>query len=125
VRSRLGSRAICKWGGRGLYYSNLHSGYITRTDVGFVPIRLSPYGRSPSPGIAPVAESIHLRAIAGSNPEGIMFKHNNNPNISTESDLRERGVQLTPTLKLTAPDAFYKFDIGNTSNTRPWQTASG
>src|SRR6266436_5534152 len=63
----------------GLYYSNLHSGYITKNQtVGFVNTPACPYGDGPS-GHCPAADQFTYGAIAGYNPEGIMLndKHPN------------------------------------------------
>src|SRR3984957_13008630 len=113
-----------QWVG-GLYYSNLHSGYITKNQtVGFVNTPACPYGDGPS-GHCPVADQFTYGAIAGSNPEGIMF-NDNNPNIlSQKAIFGEASYKLTPTLKLTTGLRFYKFDISNTSNQRGLGTASG
>jgi iron complex outermembrane recepter protein len=113
-----------QWVG-GLYYSNLHSGYITKNQtVGFVNTPACPYGDGPS-GHCPVADQFTYGAIAGSNPEGIMF-NDNNPNVlSQKAIFGEASYKLTPTLKLTTGLRFYKFDISNTSNQRGLGTASG
>ena len=113
-----------QWVG-GLYYSNLHSGYITKNQtVGFVNTPACPYGDGPS-GHCPVADQFTYGAIAGANPEGIMF-NDNNPNILTQKAIfGEASYKLTPTLKLTTGLRFYKFDISNTSNQRGLGTASG
>jgi iron complex outermembrane receptor protein len=113
-----------QWVG-GLYYSNLHSGYVTKNQtVGFVNTPACPYGDGPS-GHCPVADQFTYGAIAGSNPDGIMF-NDNNPNIlSQKAIFGEASYKLTPTLKLTTGLRFYKFDISNTSNQRGLGTASG
>jgi iron complex outermembrane recepter protein len=113
-----------QWVG-GLYYSNLHSGYVTKNQtVGFVNTPACPYGDGPS-GHCPVADQFTYGAIAGYNPEGIMF-NDNNPNIlSQKAVFGEASYKLTPTLKLTTGLRFYKFDISNTSNQRGLGTASG
>src|SRR6202790_2306615 len=110
----------------GLYYSNLHSGYITKNQtVGFVTTPACPYGAGPLGGHCPVAAQFTYGAIAGANPEGIMF-NDNNPNILKQKAVfGEASYKLTPTLKLTAGLRFYKFDISNNANQRGLGTASG
>jgi len=114
-----------QWVG-GLYYSNLHSGYITKNQtVGFVTTPACPYGAGPLGGQCPVASQFTYGAIAGYNPEGIMF-NDNNPNILKQKAIfGEASYKLTPTLKLTAGMRFYKFNISNNSNQRGLGTASG
>src|SRR5882757_2542781 len=113
-----------QWVG-GLYYSNLHSGYITKNQtVGFVNTPACPYGDGPS-GHCPAADQFTYGAIAGYNPQGIMF-NDNNPNILKQKAIfGEASYKLTPTLKLTAGLRFYKFNISNNANQRGLGTASG
>jgi iron complex outermembrane recepter protein len=112
-----------QWVG-GLYYSNLHSGYITKNQsLGFVTTPYCPYGDGPLGGHCPVASQ--LTYPASTNPEGIMF-NDNNPNILNQKAIfGEANYKLTPTLKLTAGLRFYKFDISNMANQRGLGTASG
>jgi len=114
-----------QWVG-GLYYSNLHSGYITKNQtVGFVTTPACPYGDGPSAGHCPVADQFTYGATAGYNPEGIMF-NDNNPNILNQKAIfGEASYKLTPTLKLTTGLRFYKFNISNQANQRGLGTASG
>jgi len=114
-----------QWVG-GLYYSNLHSGYITKNQtVGFVTTPACPYGDGPSAGHCPVADQFTYGATAGYNPEGIMF-NDNNPNILNQKAIfGEASYKLMPTLKLTAGMRFYKFNISNQANQRGLGTASG
>jgi iron complex outermembrane receptor protein len=113
-----------QWVG-GLYYSNLHSGYITKNQTpGFVNTPACPYGDGPS-GHCPAADQFTYGAIAGYNPEGIMF-NDNNPNILKQKAIfGEASYKVTPTLKLTAGLRFYKFNISNNANQRGLGTASG
>jgi len=118
-----------QWVG-GLYYSNLHSGYVTKNQtVGFVttPVCLPP-GSSTALGGQCAPGTTFLYAppnVAAPNPEGIMF-NDNNPNIlSQKAIFGEASYKLTPTLKLTTGLRFYKFNISNTANQRGLGTASG
>jgi iron complex outermembrane recepter protein len=115
-----------QWVG-GLYYSNLHSGYITKNQtVGFVttPVCLPPGG--PTGGsCAPGSTFLYAPPVTGPNPEGIMF-NDNNPNILKQKAIfGEASYKLTPTLKLTTGLRFYKFNISNQANQRGLGTASG
>ena len=114
-----------QWVG-GLYYSNLHSGYITKNQsVGFITTPYCPYGAGPLGGHCPVAEQTTYGVVAGPNPEGIMF-NDNNPNILNQKAIfGEASYKLRPDLKLTAGLRFYKFDISNQANQRGLGTASG
>jgi outer membrane receptor protein involved in Fe transport len=114
-----------QWVG-GLYYSNLHSGYITKNQtVGFVTTPYCPYGAGPLAGHCPAAAQNTYGVVAGPNPEGIMF-NDNNPNILDQKAIfGEASYKLTPTLKLTAGLRFYKFNISNNANQRGLGTASG
>jgi iron complex outermembrane receptor protein len=118
-----------QWVG-GLYYSNLHSGYITKNqELGYVTTPACPQeataATNPVGGHCPAAEQYTFGAIAGPNPEGIMF-NDNNPNIlSQKAVFGEASYKLRPDLKLTAGLRFYKFDISNNSNQRGLGTASG
>jgi iron complex outermembrane recepter protein len=115
-----------QWVG-GLYYSNLHSGYVTKNQtVGFVTTPYCPIGYDPQfAGRCPLSAQTTYGASAGYNPEGIMF-NDNNPNVLKQKAIfGEASYKLTPTLKLTAGLRFYKFDIGNNANQRGLGTASG
>jgi iron complex outermembrane recepter protein len=114
-----------QWVG-GLYYSNLHSGYITKNQtVGFVTTPVCPTG-GPLGGHCPTADQFYYAPpVTGPNPEGIMF-NDNNPNILNQKAIfGEASYKLRPDLKLTAGLRFYKFDISNTANQRGLGTASG
>ncbi|MGB6308406.1 MAG: TonB-dependent receptor [Steroidobacteraceae bacterium] len=119
-----------QWVG-GLYFSNLHSGYVTRNQtVGFVttPVCSLPgSGGDPALGghCAPGTTYLYAPPVTGPNPEGIMF-NDNNPNIlKQEAIFGEANYKLTPTLKLTTGLRFYKFNISNQANQRGLGTASG
>ncbi|HEX4151577.1 MAG TPA: TonB-dependent receptor [Steroidobacteraceae bacterium] len=114
-----------QWVG-GLYYSNLHSGYVTHNQtVGFVTTPACPYGATALGGHCPASEQFTYGAIAGANPQGIMFD-DNNPNILNQKAIfGEISYKLRPDLKLTTGLRFYKFDISNESNQRGLGTASG
>lgn len=114
-----------QWVG-GLYYSNLHSGYVTHNQsVGFVTTPACPYGDGPTGGHCPAGDQFTYGQVAGPNPEGIMF-NDNNPNILNQKAIfGEISYKLRPDLKLTTGLRFYKFDISNNSNQRGLGTASG
>lgn len=114
-----------QWVG-GLYYSNLHSGYVTNNQsVGFVTTPACPYGATGLGGHCPASEQFTYGAVAGANPNGIMF-NDNNPNILNQKAIfGEVSYKLRPDLKLTAGMRFYKFDISNNSNQRGLGTATG
>ncbi len=114
-----------QWVG-GLYYSNLHSGYITyNQEVGYVTTPVCPPG-APLGGHCPAAEQfLYAPPVTGPNPEGIMF-NDNNPNILNQKAVfGEVSYKLRPDLKLTAGLRFYKFDISNHANQAGLGTASG
>jgi iron complex outermembrane receptor protein len=116
-----------QWVG-GLYYSNLHSGYITKNQtVGFVTTPACPDTVAyPLGGHCPAGDQyLFAPPVTGPNPEGIMF-NDNNPNILTQKAIfGEASYKLRPDLKLTAGLRFYKFDISNEANQRGLGTASG
>ncbi|HXA34709.1 MAG TPA: TonB-dependent receptor [Steroidobacteraceae bacterium] len=121
-----------QWVG-GLYYSNLHSGYITKNQtVGFVTTPAC-YPPGPTGGggavggqCPPAFQTLYAPPFTfGPNPQGIMF-NDNNPNILNQKAIfGEASYKLTPTLKLTAGLRFYKFNISNNANQRGLGTASG
>jgi iron complex outermembrane recepter protein len=114
-----------QWVG-GLYYSNLHSGYITKNQtVGFINTPVCPAGGPLGGHCDPADQFLYAPPVTGPNPEGIMF-NDNNPNIlKQEAIFGEASYKVTPTLKVTAGMRFYKFDISNSANQRGLGTASG
>jgi iron complex outermembrane receptor protein len=119
----------------GLYYSNLHSGYITKNQTPLfstTPVCSLPgLGGDPNlgghcaPGTTYTYGSFNPPGSPGYNPEGIMF-NDNNPNVLKQKAIfGEASYKVTPTLKVTAGMRFYKFDISNNSNQRGQGTASG
>ncbi len=119
-----------QWVG-GLYYSDLHSGYVTKNQTtGFVttPVCSLPgLGGDPALGghCAPGTTFLYAPPLTGANPEGIMF-NDNNPNVlKQEAIFGEASYKVTPSLKVTAGLRFYKFTIANNSNQRGLGTASG
>jgi iron complex outermembrane recepter protein len=118
-----------QWVG-GLYYSNLHSGYITKNQtVGFVTTPVCPLPPVGNPALGghcpPGTTFTYSPPITGPNPEGIMF-NDNNPNILNQKAIfGEASYKLRPDLKLTTGFRFYKFDISNEANQRGLGTASG
>jgi len=125
------SEGDLQWVG-GLYYSNLHSGYVTKNQTPL--FSTTPYctiGAYPNlAGHCPLSTQTTYGAAnppgsPGYNPEGIMF-NDNNPNVLNQKAIfGEANYKLTPTLKLTAGMRFYKFDISNNANQRGQGTASG
>jgi iron complex outermembrane recepter protein len=119
-----------QWVG-GLYYSNLHSGYVTHNqELGYVTTPVCPQGATaatnPLGGHCPAGEQFTYGSLPGyPNPEGIMF-NDNNPNVLNQKAVfGEASYKLRPDLKLTAGLRFYKFDISNNSNQRGLGTANG
>jgi iron complex outermembrane recepter protein len=114
-----------QWVG-GVYYSNLHSGYVTHNQaVGFVTTPACPYGATALGGHCPAADQFTYGQVAGPNPDGIMF-NDNNPNILKQKAIfGEMSYLLRPDLKLTGGLRFYKFNISNNSNQRGLGTATG
>lgn len=110
----------------GLYYSNLHSGYVTyNQSVGFVTTPACPPGSAALGGHCPAADQYTYGEAAGPNPDGIMF-NDNNPNILKQKAIfGEASYLFRPDLKLTAGLRFYKFNISNISNQRGLGTATG
>jgi iron complex outermembrane recepter protein len=120
-----------QWVG-GLFFSNLHSGYITTNQSkAFASATACPYGAGnncpPSQQYNPSAPGTAdpVTGVSTSNPNGIIFD-DNNPNILKQKAIfGETSYKITPTLKLTTGLRFYKFDISNNSNQRGAGTASG
>jgi outer membrane receptor protein involved in Fe transport len=123
-----------QWVG-GLFFSNLHSGYITTNQtvqiasaVACVPgDALGARGGHCLPGdqYNPNAGAVGANGVSLTNPNGIIFD-DNNPNILKQKAVfGEASYKLTPSLKLTAGLRFYKFDISNNSNQRGLGTATG
>jgi iron complex outermembrane recepter protein len=118
-----------QWVG-GLYYADLHSGYITKNQtVGFVttPVCTLPPVGDPNLGghCPPGTTFFYAPPLTGPNPEGIMF-NDNNPNILKQwAVFGETSYKVTPELKVTAGMRFYKFEISNEANQRGLGTASG
>jgi iron complex outermembrane receptor protein len=113
-----------QWVG-GLFFSNLHSGYITtnQNPLFATATACSPAG-NPVGGHCPAGTEFPLGDPAA-NPNGIVF-NDNNPNILKQKAIfGEASYKLTPALKVTAGLRFYKFDISNNSNQRGLGTASG
>jgi iron complex outermembrane receptor protein len=114
-----------QWVG-GLYFSDLHSGYITRNQtLGFVTTPVCPAGGPVGGHCDPADQFLYAPPVTGPNPEGIMF-NDNNPNVLKQKAIfGEASYKITPTLKLTTGLRFYKFDISNSANQRGLGTASG
>jgi outer membrane receptor protein involved in Fe transport len=124
-----------QWVG-GLFFSNLHSGYITTNqNVAIASASACLLPSAPTPGVGghcppgsqynPNAGAVDANGVSLTNPAGIIFD-DNNPNILKQKAIfGEVNYKITPTLKLTTGLRFYKFDISNNSNQRGLGTASG
>jgi iron complex outermembrane receptor protein len=127
-----------EWVG-GLYYANLHSGYITYNQApGFataltcgLPSASNPVaGSCPAGGMAvnstydfPTRLCRRMRAQAA-NPNGVVF-NDNNPNVLKQSAVFGEGTyKFTDTLKLTAGLRFFHFAIDNLANQAGLGTAA-
>jgi len=120
----------------GLFFSNLHSGYITTNqNVAIASATACLLPGAPTPGLGghcppgsqynPNAGAVDANGVSLTNPQGIIFD-DNNPNILKQKAIfGEVAYKLRPDLKLTAGLRFYKFDISNNSNQRGLGTASG
>ncbi len=113
-----------QWVG-GLFYSDLHSGYLTHNQtVAFANATACfPYGTAPN--CPPSGQYNPSNGGIAANPEGIIF-NDNNPNILKQwAAFGEMSYKLRPDLKLTAGMRFYKFEISNDANQRGAGTATG
>ena len=111
-----------QWVG-GLFYSDLHSGYITYNQNAAIATATACPPTNPTGGQCPPGTGYNPNG--GPNPEGIIF-NDNNPNILKQKAIfGEANYKITPTLKLTTGLRFYKFDISNDSNQRGLGTATG
>ncbi len=119
-----------QWVG-GLYYSNLHSGYVTKNQTPrFVTTPACPQTQPyPLGGHCPASDQFTFGSFfppgsPGYNPEGIMFNDNNPNMLNQKAIFGEANYKVTPTLKVTAGLRFYKFDISNEANQRGLGTAN-
>jgi iron complex outermembrane receptor protein len=121
----------------GLFYTDLHSGYITTNqNVAIASASACLLPASSTPGLGghcPPSQqynpnapgTVDANGISTTNAQGIIF-NDNNPNILKQKAVfGEISYKLRPDLKLTAGLRFYKFDISNNSNQRGLGTASG
>ncbi len=129
-----------QWQG-GLYFADLHSGYITTNqDPGFatasscgLPSAANPLGGHCDPSTQynpngtlryPDATLPPYASGQAANPNGIVF-NDNNPNIMKQSAIfGEASYKLREDLKVTAGIRFFKFNIENHADQRGLGTAS-
>ena len=129
-----------QWQG-GLYFANLHSGYITyNQEPGFgtalscgLPSPTNPIGGHCDPATQynpnsvlrfPDATLPPYPSPQAANPNGIVF-NDNNPNVMKQSAIfGEASYKITAALKLTAGIRFYRFTIDNHADQRGLGTAS-
>ncbi len=129
-----------QWQG-GLYFANLHSGYITNNQApGFatamscgLPSPTNPVGGHCDPATQynpnstlryPDATLPPYPSAQAANPNGIVF-NDNNPNVMKQSAIfGEASYKLREDLKLTAGIRFFKFQIDNHADQRGLGTAS-
>jgi outer membrane receptor protein involved in Fe transport len=129
-----------QWQG-GLYFANLHSGYVTTNqEPGFatasscgLPSAANPIGGHCDPLTQynpnstlryPDATLPPYPSAQAANPNGIVF-NDNNPNVMKQSAIfGELSYKLRPDLKLTAGIRFFRFQIDNHADQRGLGTAS-
>ena len=129
-----------QWQG-GLYFANLHSGYITINQApGFatalscgLPSATNPVGghcdpatqyNPNSPARYPDATLPPYPSPQAANPNGVVF-NDNNPNVMKQSAIfGEASYRLREDLKLTAGLRFFKFQIQNHADQAGLGTAS-
>jgi iron complex outermembrane receptor protein len=129
-----------QWQG-GLYFADLHSGYITyNQEPGFATAVSCglPSPSNPLGGHCPVGQQFNPNSTLrypdstlppypsgqAANPKGIVF-NDNNPNVMKQSAIfGEASYKLREDLKLTAGVRFFKFKIENHADQRGLGTAS-
>ena len=129
-----------QWQG-GLYFANLHSGYITSNQApGFatalscgLPSATNPVGGHCDPSTQynpnstlryPDATLPPYPSGQAANPNGIVF-NDNNPNVMKQSAIfGEASYKLRSDLKLTAGIRFFRYQIDNHADQRGLGTAS-
>ncbi len=129
-----------QWQG-GLYFANLHSGYITTNQNPLfgtasscgLPSAANPVGGHCDPATQynpnstlryPDATLPPYASAQAANPNGIVF-NDNNPNVMKQSAIfGEASYKLREDLKLTAGIRFFKFQIDNHADQRGLGTAS-
>ena len=129
-----------QWQG-GLYFANLHSGYITNNqEPGFgtalscgLPSATNPVGGHCDPATQynpnsvlryPDATLPPYPSPQAANPNGIVF-NDNNPNVMKQGAIfGEASYKITDALKLTAGIRFFRFTIDNHADQRGLGTAS-
>jgi iron complex outermembrane recepter protein len=129
-----------EWVG-GLYFANLHSGYITYNQApGFataltcgLPAASNPVaGSCPAAGVVPVNSTLRFpdptlpqySSAQAANPDGVVF-NDNNPNVLKQTAIFGEGsYKIRDDLKLTAGLRFYHFSIDNFANQAGLGTAA-
>jgi outer membrane receptor protein involved in Fe transport len=140
LRLTSNSTGPLEWVG-GLYFADLHSGYITyNQEPGFataltcgLPSAANPVaGSCPAADVLPVNSPLRFPNPAlppypspqAANPNGVVF-NDNNPNVLKQSAIFGEGTyKIQDDLKLTAGLRFFRFDINNLANQAGLGTAS-
>ncbi len=129
-----------QWVG-GLYFANLHSGYITYNQApGFataqtcgLPSAANPVaGYCPAADVAPVNSTLRFPNPAlppypspqAANPNGVVFNDNNPDVLKQYAVFGESTYKIRDDLKLTAGLRYFRFDINNLANQAGLGTAS-
>ena len=140
LRLTSSSTGPLEWVG-GLYFANLHSGYITyNQEPGFataltcgLPSASNPVaGSCPAGSVAPVNSTLRYPnpslppypSPQAANPDGVVF-NDNNPNVLKQTAIfGESSYKIRDDLKLTAGLRFYHFSIDNLANQAGLGTAA-
>jgi len=129
-----------EWVG-GLYFADLHSGYVTYNQAPGFATALTcglPSASNPVAGSCPVGSEVPVNSTLrypdptlpqyasaqAANPNGVVF-NDNNPNVLKQTAVFGEGTyKITDMLKLTAGLRFYHFSIDNFANQAGLGTAS-
>ncbi len=140
LRLTSNSTGPLEWVG-GLYFADLHSGYITYNQApGFATAQTCglPSASNPVAGTCPAGSQVPVNSTLrypdptlppypsaqASNPNGVVF-NDNNPNVLKQTAIfGESTYKFTDSLKLTAGLRFYHFSIENYANQAGLGTAS-
>jgi len=140
LRLTSNSTGPLEWVG-GLYFADLHSGYITYNQAPGFATALTcglPSASNPVAGSCPVGSEVPANSTLrfpdptqtpypsaqAANPNGVVF-NDNNPNVLKQTAIFGEGTyKFTDTLKLTAGLRFYHFSIDNFANQAGLGTAS-
>jgi iron complex outermembrane receptor protein len=140
LRLTSNSSGPLEWVG-GLYYANLHSGYITYNQAPGFATALTcglPSASNPVAGSCPAGTPYGVNSTyrfpdatlpqyassQAANPNGVVF-NDNNPNVLKQTAVFGEGTyKFTDTLKLTAGLRFFHFAIDNLANQAGLGTAA-